>query len=134
MESDPLTIGRSGMPGLVFLKCRGVAYRSASLTEIFNNAMWITPNMTLLERLQKHLDSGTIGTMRAGKSSITSVDGMGFFVTFYCGGQITDTGAHGNTFDLALERALNSLDLKVKPPPLSVLLPRLPMPLPSPKG
>lgn len=111
---DHLTIGRSGMPGQWFIKCRTKAYRSPSLADAFNQAMWITPAMNLIERLQRHLAAGTIGTVRGGKSGISDDHtGLRFFCTFYCASPLTDTGAHGATFDAALAEALDKLDAKI---------------------
>ncbi len=111
---DHLTIGRSGMPGQWFIKCRTKAYRSPSLADAFNQAMWITPAMNLIERLQRHLAAGTIGTVRGGKSGISDDHtGLRFFCTFYCASPITDTGDHGETFDEALGKALDKLDAKI---------------------
>lgn len=113
-DTDHLTIGRSGMPGQWFIKCRGKAYRNPDLAEAFNLAMWITPAMNLIERLQRHLAAGTIGTVRGGKSSISDEHtGLRFFCTFYCASPLTDTGDHGATFDAALAGALDKLDAKI---------------------
>lgn len=113
-DTDHLTIGRSGMPGQWFIKCRGKAYRNPDLAEAFNLAMWITPAMNLIERLQRHLAAGTIGTVRGGKSGISDDHtGMRFFCTFYCASPLTDTGDHGATFDAALAGALDKLDAKI---------------------
>ena len=102
------------MPGQWFIKCRGKAYRNPDLAEAFNLAMWITPAMNLIDRLQRHLSAGTIGTVRGGKSGMRdSHTGMRFFCTFYCTSPITDTGDHGATFDEALGKALDALDAKI---------------------
>ncbi len=109
--------------------------------------------MTLIERLQRHLSAGTIGTVRAGKSGISDDHtGLRFFCTFYCASPLTDTGDHGSTFDEALTKALDKLDAKIGarlPVPAAPLglpqvwgrvdrsvLPGLPMPSlpPLPKG
>ena len=148
-DTDHLTIGRSGMPGQWFIKCRGKAYRNPDLAETFNQAMWITPAMNLIDRLQRHLSAGTIGTVRGGKSGISDDHtGLRFFCTFYCTSPITDTGDHGATFDEALGKALDKLDAKIgarlpaPTAPVAFALPAFPprvppvpaLPLPLPKG
>ena len=137
------------MPGQWFIKCRTKAYRSPDLAEAFNLAMWITPAMNLIERLQRHLAAGTIGTVRGGKSGINDDHtGLRFFCTFYCASPLTDTGDHGATFDEALGKALDKLDAKlvsrlpVPVAPVAFTLPGMPprvppvpaLPLPLPKG
>ena len=70
--------------------------------------------MNLIDRLQRHLSAGTIGTVRGGKSGISDDHtGLRFFCTFYCTSPITDTGDHGATFDEALGKALDKLDAKI---------------------
>lgn len=105
--------------------------------------------MNLIERLERHLAAGTIGTVRGGKSGISdNHTGMRFFCTFYCTSPITDTGDHGATFDEALGKALDKLDAKigarlpVPAAPVAFALPAFPprvppvpaLPLPLPKG